>query len=1159
MKLLNFLNKRKELIFIVLFLTNHIITLAQPVGATKANPINIGTITYGSTYADTKNNSPSNGYLNNYGQSSDDIFYKFTIEASLEVSISHCSSSFDTYMYVLNTNDAVVGSNDDYGVLCPTTRQASLKLQLPAGTYYIVSEGYSSLTGNITTSVSIANNTEVDDSFSTRVNSIFQNVNRAEVTSGILLDYGVEFQNMDNYSGMALHDSNYVNINDWRSIVSTLGSSQFNNQAVLPTLTAINSSISSSESSSLPNPFVVLNFKYHALRPDAISAGLMTSSNDKLYDVPNRTTSPYVLKYVFAISPTKKQYDAPDGVISFTIPSTLIFGNSGKTISQVKVNMGDGLGLRNVSTGVAFTSNYASSGIKDLNYQVTYTDATVYNGHSQVYINRTQSTPAQVQFKPMTTVRISASTSNGTKYATLQIQLSNHNPGSKIIKPFIISEGIDFWKIASPNDTESNMDIRTFLREANSIHSPTPNLTLAEWLDTNGYDLVFIDFDEATDYLENNSALVRAAIARVNSDKYPSVQQNVVMGISMGAVLARHALRTMEVNGTPHQTRLYISLDGPHQGANFPLGLQAMIQHLSIAMLRIPFATLFSFSDMFPELNTGRAILNSPAVKQLTIYSLKYSAGSFSMDNTAHNNFYSSYRTLGYPTQCRNIAISNGSECGKAQNFPPYTTIFAQKESFRIPYLFDAATSWVQALLIFSNRPTLGLYAPLSLLSTKTSFNIDFDVKTLPDHSVQRIYKGTVGIKRKILGLFNVNANITNKDFYSTSSMLPLDNGVGGEANLLDNNIGIPSSLSSLLSIPSFCYIPAFSSLDLGGGNTAINTAQLMGGYSQSSPPAAPYAVPFNNFITGSFVNGVPRNEGHPELTARNGRFLTKELVSDTSPMSNCAFLCSNVVISGPAAYCSNSTYTINNPANTTVTWTTTGSGFTVPPNSSGSSVTITGSYGSGTLNARIMSECGVRIITKDLAFTNLTYETLYDRTPQSSNYQYVTITANIIEGTPQVNYRWYKEESNGSLTYISSGNQLRLYPIPPCSAVYFRLEVSTPCGLLYVRPYGYNTSCPSGGMTAMQSFTAFPNPTNNELMVTEVEEQENASSSTGRAETLHNYEVYLIDQKGEKLISVKSRNKEVKLNTSNIPNGIYFLHIIKGNKIEKKQIIINH
>jgi RHS repeat-associated protein len=132
---------------------------AQKAGATMSTAIDIGTFAGGTfNYSNTQNNATINNFGNDYttsqtyGQSSDDIFYKFTIQASADVELSHCTSTIsDSYMHLLKGDGSWYASNDDYGPLC-SGYKASIKATLAAGTYYIVSEGYSTNYGDITTS-----------------------------------------------------------------------------------------------------------------------------------------------------------------------------------------------------------------------------------------------------------------------------------------------------------------------------------------------------------------------------------------------------------------------------------------------------------------------------------------------------------------------------------------------------------------------------------------------------------------------------------------------------------------------------------------------------------------------------------------------------------------------------------------------------------------------------------------------------------------------------------------------------------------------------------------------------------------------------------------------------------------------------------------------
>lgn len=143
------------IVVVVLFLCP-LRLFAQPVGANMSNPIVAGTYGAGTfTYSDTKSNATANGYGNDYGQPSHDIYYRFTVQGTADVDISHCASGFDTYVHLLNSDGSLRTSNDDNGPLCSGLKASIRVTALPAGTYYVVSEGYGSNSGNITTSLTL--------------------------------------------------------------------------------------------------------------------------------------------------------------------------------------------------------------------------------------------------------------------------------------------------------------------------------------------------------------------------------------------------------------------------------------------------------------------------------------------------------------------------------------------------------------------------------------------------------------------------------------------------------------------------------------------------------------------------------------------------------------------------------------------------------------------------------------------------------------------------------------------------------------------------------------------------------------------------------------------------------------------------------------------
>ena len=129
------------------------------VGSSFANPILVGEAPCATLlYSNTQTNSTANCFTNSYtganNQASPDIWYKFTLSASATVQVSHCSTTGlgDTYLHILNSAGTQLYFNDDNGPLC-TGLHASISATLAAGTYYVVSEGYNTGVGAITTTI----------------------------------------------------------------------------------------------------------------------------------------------------------------------------------------------------------------------------------------------------------------------------------------------------------------------------------------------------------------------------------------------------------------------------------------------------------------------------------------------------------------------------------------------------------------------------------------------------------------------------------------------------------------------------------------------------------------------------------------------------------------------------------------------------------------------------------------------------------------------------------------------------------------------------------------------------------------------------------------------------------------------------------------------
>lgn len=135
-----------------------------------------------------------------------------------------------------------------------------------------------------------------------------------------------------------------------------------------------------------------------------------------------------------------------------------------------------------------------------------------------------------------------------------------YDPSSSFNNPLIVAEGFDPWRLCDNNECHSYSgftDYEDINRE--SIFS--------------GFDIFYIDWEDCGADIRANAALLEEVINWVNENKTCS-NANVVLGQSMGGLIARYCLCSMEERGVPHDTRLFISHDAPHMGVNVSPGLQ---------------------------------------------------------------------------------------------------------------------------------------------------------------------------------------------------------------------------------------------------------------------------------------------------------------------------------------------------------------------------------------------------------------------------------------------------------------------------------------------------------------------------------------------------------------------------------------------------------
>ncbi|ACT96484.1 T9SS type A sorting domain-containing protein [Dyadobacter fermentans] len=329
------------------------------------------------------------------------------------------------------------------------------------------------------------------------------------------------------------------------------------------------------------------------------------------------------------------------------------------------------------------------------------------------------------------------------------------------------------------------------------------------WL-SEGYDLVLVDYDDARAAIENNAQVLKAVIQHVNSIKQGNID-NVVIGASMSGLVARYAIRKMEVDGIQHHVMLLICFDTPHQGANVPVGMTQLLWESSPTLLTKVVLKFFAKGWR----NYYNAML-TPAASQMLMHWGGALTGGVGSKSPAFDAFRTNLFNLGnggYPANCRNIAVINGS-------------MTAQENPQLAGYSYGSRI--------------LRSWTPFGLQ------NSNIDVHTnVPGQNTNVCRFATWGIFAKRIGVARSYNSPFNDDF--------LPGGITSSS--------VPNKLFSETSTFPFCFVPTFSSIDYSGPvNTQdqrkllnVNTVNAVNGPARQTP----------------FVQVYGRNENSAHINAR--------------------------------------------------------------------------------------------------------------------------------------------------------------------------------------------------------------------------------------------------------------------------------------------------
>jgi hypothetical protein len=666
-----------------------------------------------------------------------------------------------------------------------------------------------------------------------RLNHVFQHLSKSNVPTSYLAEYGIPFVPLSAFDGLGT-STQTANIQAWNMAYESWRTSYTLGESPAPTLDSINARVArAATGSTIVVPLFLGN--YNQINPGLYNnlALLQPYTTDQ---IKNLSGSDFVRKDVFVAAPHRGFSKGRQ--VSLLFKPDLLFGNSPAIVpgnTMLQVDWGDGQGFQGMlqDWNAPITRTYLTAGKKLvkvlLNLSAPWVNHPLNNRwftahfELEVFDNPSGGNARFEINRPREVMVIEPRPFGQTPHAGGRVtyQLSQFNNTGRIRKPLIVLEGFDVSKVAP--SFQPNFDFSQFiplLNPENLQGSDNPSYDFNKGLDDDlngmglaGYDLIFLDYTNGTSDIRHNATLFQILLRRINTIKQ-GTEQAVVVGISMGGLVARYGLAQMVRNGENPQTRLLITHDSPHRGANVPLGFQFIAGVVTTKKFGI-----YAWQRFAPSVQELANLYNAPATQQLLMHRLKYADPFIGQSTTeiVPNTFLNNeYRAMidNLTTPYQTIATSLGSECG-LRSAAPYTELVRAEGTFYFNY---------------------------SPISTNTTFKTEIRVNALPQKQSKQIAWLKIYSDYLLFGIIPVKETIIAERFDSPAHLPALDGTGGGIYNIENIIAGVPTGTFQDFGVnflgvdipvgtynirtlaPNFCFVPTPSALDV----ATIDDASLL-------------------------------------------------------------------------------------------------------------------------------------------------------------------------------------------------------------------------------------------------------------------------------------------------------------------------------------------
>jgi len=420
------------------------------------------------------------------------------------------------------------------------------------------------------------------------------------------------------------------------------------------------------------------------------------------------------------------------GRVTFTLDPKHYASNEGSPPPDIMLDFSDGRGWRSVAFGVPQTVRFTSAGIKTIGLRARFADGSELLSAFRFDVRNLMIPMPDDTLEIVATIPYEGGFGTGDAYVYLA------DAHATITDPIVVVEGFDLDNSMSWDELYTLLNREELLETARGL----------------GFDIIVLNFTDATEYIQRNAFAAVELIDQINAILEPDADLAII-GASMGGLVGRYALTYMESQAMAHNTRLFISFDSPQSGANIPLGMQYWLAF---------------FADLSVDAAAWLEALDSPAARQMLAYHHTDFSDTTATSDPLRADFLSDIAALGqYPASPRMVSIINGSSTQLDQGYAAGAQV--------IEWEYD-------------------------------TFLIDIigNIWSVPDAGSQVIMHGLIAI----LGFPTDEAIVT------VSGSDPYDSAPGGNRNSMEQIADSEAPYGDIIALhPRHCFIPTISALDL--------------------------------------------------------------------------------------------------------------------------------------------------------------------------------------------------------------------------------------------------------------------------------------------------------------------------------------------------------